>query len=127
MMNWTKVCTMCKKEFTSKDFIGNCCSKSCEEKRIEDWESKKQTQYMKLRFEILKRDNFTCQYCGRTPAEDGVKIEIDHKHPKSKGGKDTKSNFITACRDCNIGKFDYLLNKHQKLKGGEKWKLKQTK
>ena len=62
----------------------------------------------KLRFEILMRDNFTCQYCGRNP-QDGCKMMIDHIHPKSKGGKDAISNLITACEECNLGKSDKIL------------------
>lgn len=56
----------------------------------------------KKRFRILKRDNFTCQYCGRKPPE--VKLEIDHILPKSKNGGDDDSNLTTSCRQCNIGK-----------------------
>jgi hypothetical protein len=56
-----------------------------------------------LRFDILKRDNYRCQICGRD-ASDGVKLEIDHKVPKSKGGQDTYENLWTLCYDCNRGK-----------------------
>jgi len=59
--------------------------------------------YLKLRFDILVRDNFTCQYCGRKP-EDGTKLEVDHILPSSKGGKTTERNLITACFECNQGK-----------------------
>lgn len=55
-----------------------------------------------LRFEVFKRDSFTCQYCGRqTPS---VVLEIDHLIPKSKGGSDDINNLITSCFDCNRGK-----------------------
>ena len=47
----------------------------------------------KLRFEIFKRDNFTCRYCGKKTPE--VVLEIDHIIPKSKKGKDDESNLIT--------------------------------
>lgn len=54
------------------------------------------------RFEIFKRDNFTCQYCGRqTPL---VILEVDHIIPKAGGGTDDPNNLVTACRDCNRGK-----------------------
>jgi 5-methylcytosine-specific restriction endonuclease McrA len=56
----------------------------------------------KLRFEVFKRDSFTCQYCGRSAPE--VLLEADHIEPKAKGGKDTIFNLITACKDCNGGK-----------------------
>ena len=56
----------------------------------------------KLRFEVFKRDNFCCGYCGRTPPE--ITLEIDHINPKSKGGKNDINNYITSCFDCNRGK-----------------------
>lgn len=56
----------------------------------------------KTRFEIFKRDNFTCQYCGRqTPA---VILEIDHIKPKCEGGDDDQTNLTTSCWECNRGK-----------------------
>ena len=61
----------------------------------------------KIRFEVFKRDKFTCQYCGRRPPE--VVLEPDHILPESKGGKYTLENLITACFDCNRGKSDGLL------------------
>lgn len=59
------------------------------------------------RFEIFKRDSFTCQYCGKTPPD--VMLEIDHINPKSRGGKDDINNYITACFDCNRGKSNIAL------------------
>lgn len=56
----------------------------------------------KLRFEIFKRDDFTCQYCSSKPPK--VPLEIDHITPVSKGGKNSIDNLITACFDCNRGK-----------------------
>ena len=55
-----------------------------------------------LRFEIFKRDQFTCRYCGQNPP--AVILEIDHVNPLSKGGDDERDNLITACFDCNRGK-----------------------
>ena len=57
---------------------------------------------LKLRFEILARDGFRCQYCGGTPS-DGYILHIDHIIPFSKGGKTVKENLITACVICNFG------------------------
>lgn len=56
----------------------------------------------RLRFEILKRDGFRCQYCGAEPGE--TKLHVDHIVPKAKGGSDDPVNLITACADCNLGK-----------------------
>lgn len=61
-----------------------------------------------LRFEILQRDSYTCQYCGRK-AEDGVKLHVDHKTPVSAGGKTEFDNLITSCQDCNLGKSDKII------------------
>ncbi len=56
----------------------------------------------RTRFEVFKRDNFTCQYCGRTPP--AVILHIDHIVPVSKGGGNDQLNLITACFECNLGK-----------------------
>jgi hypothetical protein len=55
-----------------------------------------------VRFEIFARDAFTCQYCGRRPPD--VVLELDHIHPRSKGGTDDLINLVTSCWDCNRGK-----------------------
>ncbi len=60
----------------------------------------------KLRLQVLERDNFTCQFCGRTPKKDGVSLEVDHIIPVSKGGRTELSNLQTLCYDCNRGKSD---------------------
>lgn len=59
---------------------------------------------VKLRFEIFKRDNFTCTYCRRTSWGDKVKLHVDHIIPRSRGGTDKPSNLTTSCADCNLGK-----------------------
>jgi 5-methylcytosine-specific restriction endonuclease McrA len=56
----------------------------------------------RLRYEVLKRDNHTCAYCGRTAPE--VKLTIDHVVPTTLGGDDDPSNLVAACADCNSGK-----------------------
>lgn len=59
----------------------------------------------KVRFEVLKRDGFRCQYCGRSPKNDEtVVLHVDHIIPKSRGGAFTKDNLTTACSVCNVGK-----------------------
>lgn len=56
----------------------------------------------RLRFEILRRDNHACRYCGRSAPE--VKLTIDHVVPETLGGSDDPSNLVAACADCNAGK-----------------------
>ena len=62
----------------------------------------------KLRFEVYKRDSFTCQYCGRKAPD--VALNVDHVVPVSKGGTNDILNLITSCFDCNNGKRDIPLN-----------------
>lgn len=56
----------------------------------------------RLRYEILRRDNHTCRYCGAT-APDAV-LTIDHVVPVALGGQDVPENLVAACKDCNAGK-----------------------
>jgi 5-methylcytosine-specific restriction endonuclease McrA len=53
---------------------------------------------------IMKRDGYTCSYCG---AKDN--LTIDHIHPTSKGGENTWENMTTCCIKCNAKKGDKLL------------------
>ncbi|AEK07836.1 HNH endonuclease [Mycobacterium phage Yoshi] len=56
----------------------------------------------RLRYEILRRDNNTCRYCGGKSPD--VTLTIDHVVPVSLGGSDDPSNLVAACKDCNAGK-----------------------
>lgn len=62
----------------------------------------------KTRFDVFKRDSFTCQYCGATPPK--VVLEVDHINPVSNGGKNSIDNLITSCFGCNRGKAAGLLS-----------------
>lgn len=68
----------------------------------------------KTRFEVFKRDKFTCQYCGRSAPD--VTLQADHIDPRAKGGKDDLLNLITSCTDCNQGKSDRILSDDSALK-----------
>jgi hypothetical protein len=59
------------------------------------------------RFAILKRDRFSCVYCGAHPPQ--VEIEVDHFFPASRGGSDDAGNLVTACLPCNRGKGTMVL------------------
>lgn len=61
-----------------------------------------------LRFEVFKRDSFTCQYCGQNAPD--VVLEIDHITPVVEGGENDVMNLITSCFDCNRGKGKKLLS-----------------
>lgn len=51
---------------------------------------------------IFKRDSNECQYCGTRK-----ELTIDHVTPKARGGVDTWTNLVTACKKCNAKKGDY--------------------
>jgi 5-methylcytosine-specific restriction endonuclease McrA len=58
------------------------------------------SHWKKLRLQVLRRDGYTCTYCG------DVATEVDHIVAKVKGGEDTLDNCTSACRRCNIQKKD---------------------
>ncbi|MEM6644295.1 MAG: HNH endonuclease [Bacteroidota bacterium] len=58
------------------------------------------------RTNIFKRDNGKCQYCGTSKD-----LTLDHVIPRSKGGKSSWTNLVTACKKCNSIKGDYSLEK----------------
>jgi CRISPR/Cas system Type II protein with McrA/HNH and RuvC-like nuclease domain len=117
----TEICLSCKKEFETDNSTKKFCSEDCRiaYDKIKEFNARnglveddknKFLNFLKLRFEVFKRDNFTCVYCGRSPKEDGVKIVVDHILPKSKGGNDLYDNLATSCEECNSGKSDVLLS-----------------
>lgn len=70
--------------------------------------SSRETIRKSVRFEVFKRDNFTCQYCGAKAPD--VVLHVDHINPVSKGGDNEIINLVTACLPCNLGKSDRLLS-----------------
>ncbi len=53
---------------------------------------------------ILVRDEFVCQYCGKKfPAEE---LTLDHVFPKSRLGPDIWENIVACCKECNQKKAD---------------------
>jgi 5-methylcytosine-specific restriction endonuclease McrA len=58
------------------------------------------------RFNVFLRDRFTCQYCEQPlPAPE---LTFDHIVPRSRGGRTTWENVVTACQSCNRLKGDRL-------------------
>jgi len=56
----------------------------------------------RLRYEVLRRDNHACRYCGAAAPE--AKLTVDHVVPTALGGTDEASNLVAACAACNSGK-----------------------
>lgn len=63
---------------------------------------------VRTRFEVFKRDEFTCRYCGRKSPE--VVLQVDHVVPVCDGGSDDEMNLVTSCWECNSGKSSVPLN-----------------
>lgn len=64
---------------------------------------------LRLRFRIMKRDNFSCRACGSSPAlKPGLLLHVDHIEPWSRGGDTVEENLQTLCEACNIGKSKVL-------------------
>jgi 5-methylcytosine-specific restriction endonuclease McrA len=61
----------------------------------------------RLRFIVMRRDNFKCRGCGRSPARDPkIVLHVDHIIPWTKGGETVLDNLQTLCSICNLGKGD---------------------
>jgi 5-methylcytosine-specific restriction endonuclease McrA len=64
-------------------------------------------RYVKFRFSyvacnrsnVLWRDENQCQYCGNHFSAD--KLTLDHVIPKSRGGDNSWTNLVAACKKCN--------------------------
>ena len=52
--------------------------------------------YRKLRTEVLQRDGWRCQTCGRPD-----RLQVHHIRSRGRLGDDTDENLITLCADCH--------------------------
>lgn len=59
----------------------------------------------RLRFLVMKRNNFRCRVCGRSPATDSkIILHVDHIKAWANGGETVLENLQTLCSVCNVGK-----------------------
>lgn len=64
---------------------------------------------LRLRFRVMKRDNFSCRACGASPAlQPGLVLHVDHIEAWSPGGETVEENLQTLCEPCNLGKSNVL-------------------
>lgn len=64
---------------------------------------------LRMRFRVLKRDNFCCRACGASPAlTPGLSLHVDHIKAWSRGGETVDENLQTLCEGCNLGKSNML-------------------
>lgn len=109
-----RYCVRCKQWKPFKDFKGSyqlagvyCAScrdirNSPKVRRAQENAAGRQPLGKRQRFLVLRRDNFACQYCGRSAPN--VTLHVDHKIPVALGGTNDFTNLVTACADCNLGK-----------------------
>ncbi len=59
-----------------------------------DWDKRRKTVY--------RRDDYTCQNCGRQGGSNGgAELHAHHIVPKSKGGTHSTSNLVAVCQQCH--------------------------
>lgn len=93
-----------------EDYGVEATSEKYSEKQIESLRNEIKT---KIRFDVLERDGFKCQYCG-VGAKD-AELNVDHIKPLADGGTNALENLITACLSCNKGKQDRRLKNKEDL------------
>ena len=74
--------------------------------RLKEYAKIKRNEIVFSRKNVLKRDNYTCQYCGVK----SLPMTIDHILSRKKGGCDSWENLVAACMPCNTKKGNKLLN-----------------
>lgn len=94
---WLRKCPKCYPVKENKALVIQTDRKKITSRKISD----------KLRYKVMKRDNFKCCICGSSPAKDpSIELHIDHIVPWSKGGETIIDNLQNLCSRCNLGKGD---------------------
>ena len=75
------------------------------------------------RFRVYRRDNYTCQECGRKVGHRGdVELHAHHIVPKGKGGSHKLKNLTTLCRSCHADAHSHMgAATHRPQKGFWGW------
>ena len=99
------ICDICGNKYKTKRPNQKFCKPECSKIGYDRaYIKKRKEQGKSSSWQIFNRDNFTCQYCGKNPTEDNVKLNVDHIKPRTSGGTDDFENLITACEQCNCEK-----------------------
>lgn len=65
--------------------------------RLEDMIHRPRPRVKLTRREVFRRDNYTCQYCGKREGN----LTVDHVYPRHLGGEHIWTNVVAACPACN--------------------------
>ena len=91
-------------EYINHEEVPKIDKEELKSKPIKTHKTKRQVT-LRQRFLVMRRDNFKCKNCGRSPAtHPGLILEIDHVIAWSEGGETILENLQTLCEDCNRGK-----------------------
>jgi hypothetical protein len=101
----TRTCDVCEETYEAGYVHQKRCSKECS--AIATKRALIGTSLTD--FNIFKRDDFRCIYCGKSSIEDGVKLNVEHIIALDNGGTYDLDNLVTACRPCNGSKARTLL------------------
>lgn len=97
--SWKKALILAYDSVDKKENVGQMVGK---ESSPRIFKQQREEISIRRRFLIFKRDQFSCVLCGRSGI--GIKLEVDHKIPLSKGGGNGIDNLQTLCFECNRGK-----------------------
>jgi hypothetical protein len=64
----------------------------------------RQRKAIKIRWQILERDDFTCQDCGARRGDAGVQLQVHHLKGVRRGGTNASNNLATLCSNCHAGR-----------------------
>ena len=114
---WVEIiCKYCGERFMKNLFNQKFCKQECCRNYWNDiWKNspEKANAFYKIRFEVFKRDEFKCTYCGRSPIEEDVILELEHIDPvngvKPNWEETNMKDLTTSCRECNVGKSNNVL------------------
>ena len=76
-------------------------------KKIVDWEQRIQASAGRTQYnfkKVMRRDNYTCQYCFYSPryVDEFLPLHVDHIKPHVVGGNNSMKNLVVACQWCNL-------------------------
>lgn len=94
-------CDMCDKLYTYERSNSKYCSERCRYNANNAVNGRLRVPNT-LRFSVLHRDGFACQFCGARPPH--TELQLDHVKPLAQGGAPLDpGNLVTTCARCNNG------------------------